>query len=106
MSDPRCLFLKQEEAKMAADPEAIALSKTKDERSADYEKAAYTYGENAPEAKEAWHELYLAKKKLDECPSCISYEKAYARLAPIYREIDDILFSDFREKPHCGGKHD
>ena len=103
-SDPRYLKLQEAEAVLDKDEEAIALAKEKDRLTEAYEEARFHYGENSPLAKEAWHNLYIKKKELDELPSSDAYRKAYAPLAEIYRELDSLLFDPYREKPRCGGK--
>ncbi len=102
--DPRLTSLKEAEKALNDDPAAIKLSKEKDALTEAYEDALFHYGENSEVTKAAWHNLYIRKKELDELPSSESYRKAYAPLAQIYRELDLILFSPYREKGKCGGK--
>ena len=102
--DGRFLRLLEAEEALNQDERAVALAKEKDRLTEAYEDARFHYGEDSPAAKEAWHSLYIKKKELDELPSSEAYRKAYAALSPIYRELDSLLFSPYREKNKCGGK--
>ena len=103
-NDPRFAKLKEAEAALNQDEQAIALSKEKDRLTDVYEDALFHYGESSERAKDAWHNLYIRKKELDELPVSEAYRKAYVPLAKIYRELDLVLFSPYREKTKCGGK--
>lgn len=104
LSDPRYLKLKEAEEALSKDEKAVALSKEKDALTEAYEDARFHYGEESALAKEAWHNLYIKKKELDELPVSEAYRKAYASLSSLYRELDSLLFSPYREKTRCGGK--
>ena len=103
-NDPRFAKLKEAETALNQDEQALALSKEKDRLTEVYEDALFHYGENSEITKDAWHNLYIRKKELDELPASEAYRKAYAPLAQIYRELDTVLFSPYREKTKCGGK--
>lgn len=102
--DGRFAELRKAEEALNQDEEAVRLSKEKDRLLEVYEEALFHYGENSDLTKEAWHNLYIRKKELDELPSSQAYRKAYAPLAGLYRELDLILFSPYRAKSGCGGK--
>ncbi len=103
-SDPRFAELRKAEKTLNEDQTAVKLSQEKDKLTEAYEDALFHYGENSEVTKEAWHNLYIKKKELDELPVSEAYRKAYAPLAGLYRELDLILFSPYREKSRCGGK--
>ena len=50
------------------------------------------------------HELYLAKKELDEYPLSQQYQKAYYAVRRLYAELDEILFGPYQYHLSCGGK--
>lgn len=103
-NDPRFAKLREAEEALNQDEQAVMLSKEKDRLTDVYEDALFHYGENSSFTKDAWHNLYIRKKELDELPASENYRKAYAPLAQIYRELDLVLFSPYREKSKCGGK--
>ncbi len=103
-SDPRFAELRKAEEALNKDEEAVKLSQEKDRLAEAYEEALFHYGENSVATKDAWRNLYIKKKELDELPSSEAYRKAYTPLAGLYRELDLLLFSPYREKRKCGGK--
>lgn len=103
-NDPRFVKLKEAETALSQNEQAVMLSKEKDRLTEVYEDALFHYGESSSLTKDAWHNLYIRKKELDELPVSENYRKAYAPLAQIYRELDLVLFAPYREKSKCGGK--
>lgn len=103
-NDPRMLKLKEAEKALNEDPKAKEFSKKKDELTEAFEVARFRYGEESPQAKEAWRSLYLIKKELDELPFSQAYRKRYSPMAMLFREMDSILFDRFRDESDCGGK--
>ena len=63
------------------------------------------FGQDDPEkTPPAQHELYLAKKELDEYPLSQQYQKAYYAVRRLYAELDEILFGPYQYHLSCGGK--
>ncbi len=102
--DPRLIALKEAEARLNQDERAVALSKEKEKLSEAYDEALLHFGEDSDITKEAWHRLYLKKKELDELPASKAYWEKYLPLAKLYRELDSLVFGEFREKRKCKEK--
>lgn len=99
--DPRYLDLKAKEKAMVSDPLAKDLSSQKDRKNELYEEKCRFFGEDSNEAKKAYMDLYKTKCELDELPVVKEYQQAYNALHLTYVELDQLLFSPFRNKRRC-----
>lgn len=104
--DPRLLALSEDEQRLSEDEEFVRLSHEKDAKADSFEETRRHYGGESEEAKKALHELYLAKKSMDEHPLARTYESHYKQVRELFDEMDRIVFDCFRGKPNCGGCHD
>ena len=104
--DTRMVALAEAEEALSRDEGFLALSAEKDAKAESFEKMSALYGENSEKGKEALHELYLAKKAMDEHPLALAYELRYKEVRRLLYEVDEIIFGRFRDKPSCGGCHD
>lgn len=96
--DPRFKNLDELEEEVNSNSVIFALSKRKDEAEKSYSFALPLYKKGSAELTKAEHDLYEAKLAIDNEPISKKYTEAYAKVADIYREIDDIIFSPFRKK--------
>ena len=101
--DPRVLALSEAEANLNSDPEVPLLKVTVQQAEERYEEVLRHYDESSSEAKEALHELFLAKKALDELPVCREYNKCFGEVRRLYEEIDARVLGPFRSIPRCKG---
>ena len=102
-ADPRVLALSEAEASLSSDEEANAKKTLADKAEEEYENAIKLHGQDSPEAKAALHDLYLAKKALDELPVSRQYNKCYQEVRRLYDEIDGRVLGPFRSLPRCKG---
>lgn len=100
LNDPRVKELNKLESELNNSYEVYLLSQKKDEALEMYTKLKDVYPDEHPEVKEALRKLVEAKKNLNEHPLVKSYLSIYNEVRDLYMEIDNILFSDFKEK-HC-----
>jgi hypothetical protein len=94
--DPRIVELDRLDAELSSYPEILSLSAKMKEAGERYYELTKTKGNEAEETRLAQHELYLAKKALDEAPEAMEYRNQYAVIRRLYAEIDGILFGPFR----------
>ncbi len=94
--DERVLSCREKEKSLEKDEEAKKLSLEVQAKSSIYEENRNHFGVNSPEAEESLHQLYLAKKKLDELPSSLEYTSSFIKMRDLYDQIDALLFGDFR----------
>ena len=102
-SDQRVLALSEAEQALSSDEEARNKKLLADQAEEAYENAMKLHGQDSPEAKEALHELYLAKKALDELPVSLQYNKCFQEVRRLYDEIDGRVLGPFRSLPRCKG---
>lgn len=93
-NDPRIKKLNELEKKMEEDKEVILLAYQKDVATTEYSDILNIYDRENEIAKKYQHNLYLAKKALDEHPLVQQYLKAYKEVRELYSSINEILFSD------------
>ena len=96
--DERIIKLNELEKKMNENEEVMALSYQKDLAVSAYSDALNHFSEDSKEVKEARHNLFLAKEKLDNHPLVKEYLKAYNKVRDLYFNMNDILFSNI--SPH------
>ena len=105
-SDSRIIELAKEEEELGKDEAAFTLAKKKDEAFARYMTLRLENGEKDEQTEIAKRELSIAKKEMDLSPAARRYRKAYAEVSALYRQMDEILFGEFRQSVRCGMKHD
>ena len=99
--DPRSVALETAEEALENSEEVRALS---NKAKLAYEEFGYAqdhFGLESPITKERQHDLYLAKKALDEHPLSRDYAKKYALVRSLYAEIDALLIGPYRDKRVC-----
>ena len=102
--DERILTLNVLDQEVNADPKLLELSLEAKKKAEGYANSLY-FGQDDPEnTPPAQHELYLAKKELDEYPLSQQYQKAYYAVRRLYAELDEILFGPYQYHLSCGGK--
>ena len=104
--DPRVLALAEAEKALMADPALAPLLEEKEAAQTAYLSARLEYGENDEKTFACQKRLYQAKLALDLHPSAKEYSLRFAEVNGMLRNVDAILFGDFREPLRCGGKHD
>lgn len=97
-NDPRVILLDEIEKKMSDDKKVMALSYRKDVAVDEYNDALNHFGEDNEITIKARQKAYEAKKNLDLHPLVKEYNKAYSEIRILYKEINDILFDDFKVK--------
>jgi cell fate (sporulation/competence/biofilm development) regulator YlbF (YheA/YmcA/DUF963 family) len=96
--DERVLLLNKLEEEMNTNEEVMKLAYQKDVAVSNYSDTLNHFDENSKEAKEAHHQMFLAKEALDNHPLVRKYLKAYQEVRDLYFEINDILFSNLSLK--------
>ena len=89
-------LLNEVEKEMNSNQEVIALAYKKDLLSSEYSDLLKYNSEDSEIAQNKLKELYQAKLALDNHPLVVSYRTYYARVVLLYKEINDILFKDFK----------
>ena len=97
-NDPRIIALEDIDKRMSDNKEVMALAYRKDVAVDEYNDAVRHFGEEHEITIKARQKLYEAKKELDLHPLVKEYNKAYAEVRLLFKEINDILFDDFKEK--------
>lgn len=97
-NDPRILLLEEIDKKMSNDREVMSLAYKKDVALDEYNDTLNHFGENNEITIKARQKLYEAKRELDLHPLVKEYNKAYSEVRLLYKEINDILFDDFKVK--------
>ena len=96
--DERVILLNELEEEMNTNEEVMKLAYQKDLAVSNYSDTLNHFDENSKEAKEAHHQMFLAKEALDNHPLVRKYLKAYQEVRDLYFEINDILFSNLSLK--------
>ena len=104
LEDPRLISLKEAEERLNESEEVATLSNLTKRKMETYAYNRDHFGENSELTKDSLHELYLAKKKLDEHPLSLDYQRKYSVVRKLYDELDSMLISPFREPLRCEGK--
>ena len=99
--DPRVLALAASEKALGDSEEARALKAKVDEASEAYSFNLNHFGEESEATKSSLHELFLAKKALDENPVARQYNSDYAAVRKLYGEIDSRLIGPYRASKRC-----
>lgn len=102
--DSRIKALEVREKAMMENEEVLLLMANKDRAEREYEDVLSYSSKDEEKTKVAQHNLYLAKKKLDEHPLVKEYMVSYSEVRNLYSRIDDILFSSYRKKGHICSK--
>ena len=95
--DTRCVLLTDKEKAMESSPDVMRLAYHKDIAEAAYNDAIRHYGQDSTMAKQAQKELFLAKSELDKHPLVKAYLAAYQNVRLLYAEINNQLFTAFKE---------
>ena len=101
--DERILALDTLDREVNADPKLLELSLEAKKKAEGYANSLYFGQDDPKKTPPAQHELYLAKKQLDEYPLSREYQKAYYAVRRLYAELDEILFGPYRYALSCGG---
>ena len=104
--DPRAMRLSDAEKRLCEAKGLKALVDEKNARNEDYLRLRLERGEEDAETVEAKRLLREAKLRLDLEPICREYTLCHGEWSHVLRQVDDVLFHDFREKSRCGGTHD
>lgn len=96
-NDKRVLTLNHLEAKMEQNEEVMALAYQKDIKENTYNDSLRHFGPHSKEAKQAQKGLFEAKTRLDKHPLVRQYLLAYHDVRILYEEINNELFSPFKE---------
>lgn len=100
-NDPRILQLAKSEEALSASEEITSLKKVVDEASERYSFDVSHFGEESENAKASLHELFLAKKSLDEHPLSRQYNADYSVVRKLYGQIDSELIGPYRAHRRC-----
>ena len=103
-SDPRVLQLSKSEEALNASEEVRSLKAKVDEASERYSFEVSHFGEESESAKSSLHELFLAKKALDEHPLSRQYNADYSIVRKLYGQIDSELIGPYRSQRRCEAK--
>lgn len=90
--------LNELEKEINSNQEVIALAYKKDLISSEYSDLLKYYSEDNEIVVNKQKQLHEAKLNLDNHPLISEYRSLYARVTLIYKEINDILFKDFKPK--------
>ena len=104
-TDARFRLLKEEEAALSSNEGASALLKGAAKKREEYLTLRLECGEEDERviaAKKAFHQAKLA---LEENSDVAAYRARYAEADAIYREIDEILFGEYRGHRSCKENH-
>jgi cell fate (sporulation/competence/biofilm development) regulator YlbF (YheA/YmcA/DUF963 family) len=91
-------LLNEIENEMNTNEEVLSLVYKKDIISSEYSDILKYSSEDSELAQNKLKELHQAKLNLDNHPLVEKYRKYYARVIIIYKEVNDILFKDFKTK--------
>lgn len=103
-SDPRTLSVEEMEKELNGSEEVASLSTKAKAALEEFALAKDRYGPEDDIVKARLHDLYLAKKALDEHPLSIEYNCRYVALRRLYAEIDEILLGQYRVSGCCNRK--
>lgn len=100
-NDPRVVLLKEKEKIMSVDLKANELSIKMKLASSKYDDDLNHFGFDSPLATESRQELHQIKLELDTLDVVKDYMDAFKEVRKLYEQIDEILFSSFKEKRKC-----
>jgi len=95
-NDSRILLLNELEKEMEEDEEIMALSYNKDLKETYLNDALKHFGKDSIEVRKANVEYFRAASKLNENEKVKKYLQAYNEVESLYKEINEILFNDFK----------
>lgn len=99
-NDSRVVLLKEKEKIMSADLKANELSIKMKLASSKYDDLNH-FGFDSPFAVKSRQELHQIKLELDTLDVVKDYMNAFKEVRKLYEQIDEILFSSFKEKRKC-----
>lgn len=94
-ADQRVVRLKTAEKVMENDEKVMRLAYTYDLAQTQYNETLKIFTETSKEAVFAQRILFESKKKLDENPLVIEYNKAYREVRLIYSDLQAKIFEPF-----------
>ena len=103
--DPRVLSLSKEEEDLRGNADATAKIETARKCRETYLTLRLERGEEDEETILAKKAFFQAKKSLEEEGEVASYRHDYALVSDIYRQLDSILFDDYRGNLSCKERH-
>lgn len=95
-NDSRILLLNELEKDMEEDEEIMALSYNKDLKETYLNDALKHFGKDSIEVRKANVEYFRAASKLNENEKVKKYLKEYNEVESLFKEINEILFNDFK----------
>ena len=98
VNNPKVKELNKLEEELNNSYEVYLLSQKKDEALELYSKLKEIYPDDNAEVKAVLIRLKEAKEALNNHPLVKSYLSIYNEVKYLYMEIDDILFSEFKER--------
>ena len=93
-SDPRIVSLNKIEKEMMENEEVMILTYKKDEAADKLSEVLRHFKDDSSEAQQARIKLMEAKEKLYSHPVVKAYNKAYAEVRELYRELNKVLFEN------------
>jgi len=104
--DPRTSALSNAEEALRQNPEVSAMFEATEKLREDYLRLRLENGNDDERTIAALSAFHQAKLKLDELPVAAEYSRCFSAVNSTLREIDAILFGEFRSNISCGRKHD
>lgn len=98
VNNPKVKELNKLEEELNNSYEVYLLSQKKDEALESYSKLKEIYPDDNAEVKAALIRLKEAKEALNNHPLVKSYLSIYNEVKYLYMEVDNILFSEFKER--------
>lgn len=96
-NDPRLKALIDIERRMEEDADVMRLAYQKDQAETFYNDALRHFSNDSNEVKKAQNALFVAKSQLDKHPLIREYLLAYREVRLLYEQINQTLFSLFKE---------
>ncbi len=100
-NDHRVVLLKEKEKIMSEDLKANELSIKMKLASSKYDDDLNHFGFDSPFTVKSRQELHQIKLELDTLGVVKDYMDAFKEVRKLYEQIDEILFSSFKEKRKC-----
>ena len=95
--DERFIVYKEKEKAMENNEEVMALAYNKDLKETYLSDTLKHFPSSSPEARKARVELFRASERLDAHPVVKEYIEASKKIDELYKEINDILFTDLKK---------
>lgn len=95
--DERFIVYNEKEKAMENNEEVMALAYNKDLKETYLSDTLKHFPSSSPEARKARVELFRASERLDAHPVVKEYIEASKKIDELYKEINDILFTDLKK---------